>query len=159
MFFGGENSEQDCYLIVCVDGLWGDWSEKGVLPGKARAGRCAHNVATLASPLIHSLLLDERRKRVLTPFETAFTIAIRVSALKMIAMSIIIVESKIWNISCNEIFCHTDNPHRQRNAIAIPARAAAVFFLTFNREKINIRGHTYLILCWRRFLFQLRFSN
>ena len=55
----------------------------------------------------------------------------------IIANSNINVDNKTCNISLNEIFCHIDIPQRQRIAIAIPAIAAAVFFLTCKREKIN----------------------
>ena len=57
--------------------------------------------------------------------------------LNIIAKSSITVDNKICDISLNEIFCHIDIPQRQRIAIAIPAIAAAVFFLTCKREKIK----------------------
>jgi len=65
-------------------------------------------------------------------------IVISKKELSIIATSNITVDNKICDISINEIFCHIEIPQRQRIAIAIPAIAAAVFFLTFKREKIKL---------------------
>tara|TARA_B100001029_G_scaffold156198_1_gene141469 strand:- start:397 stop:597 length:201 start_codon:yes stop_codon:yes gene_type:complete len=59
-------------------------------------------------------------------------------ALNIIATNNIIVDNMVRIISPSEMFCHIDMPQRHAIAIAIPAIAAPVFFLTFRSEKINI---------------------
>ena len=70
--------------------------------------------------------------------KTSLKIVISKRELSIITTSNITVDNKISDISLNEIFCHIEIPQRQRIAIAIPAIAAAVFFLTCKREKIKL---------------------
>ena len=60
------------------------------------------------------------------------------SALNITANSNTVVENRVCIISPNEMLCHIDMPQRHSIAIAIPAIAAPVFFLTFRSEKIKL---------------------